>query len=215
MKILNTILRLAAQTLSYVFYPLFVPSYGMVLFCLSLSTVEGDSLPLASWLVCVGTTFVLTALIPLTAIMIRLRRGKITDLYITNPEQRTVPYLYATLGFSFWVYFMVAVLHAPVYINLVVLGATMALLGVMLINRWRKISAHLTAMGGLVGGVMSHYLMGNGGGIGLPVVLMVLALLLMYARIYLNAHTPLQVIAGFLLGLVLTLVPNCLLSYVV
>ena len=62
---------------------------------------------------------------------------------------------------------------------------------------------------------MSHYLMGNGGGIGLPVVLMVLALLLMYARIYLNAHTPLQVIAGFLLGLVLTLVPNCLLSYVV
>ena len=37
----------------------------------------------------------------------------------------------------------------------------------------------------------------------------------MYARIYLNAHTPLQVIAGFLLGLVLTLVPNCLLSYVV
>lgn len=215
MRILDSILRFTAQALSYLFYPLLIPSYGMVLFCMSLSPLEGSSLPLSSWLVCVGTTLVLTAIIPITAIMIRIRRGKISDIYIDNPEQRTIPYLYSTLGFCFWSYFIIRVLHAPIYIDLVVVGGTLALIGVMLINRWWKISAHLTAMGGLIGGMMSHYLMGNGGGLWLPIVLMVLALILMYARIYLRAHDSLQVIAGFLLGLILTLVPNCLLSYVV
>jgi membrane-associated phospholipid phosphatase len=44
---------------------------------------------------------------------------------------------------------------------------------------------------------------------------MVLSLLLMYARIYLRAHDPLQVIAGFLFGLGMTFIPNMIISYVV
>ena len=158
MELLHKILHALAQGLSYVLYPLFIPTYGMVLFCATMVPLSGDQLPLSAWLVSVGTTFILTALIPITAIMIRVRRGKVTDLYITDPAQRTVPYLYTSVGFGFWCYLLAKVLQAPLFIDLVAIGATLALIGVMLINRRWKISAHLTAMGGLVGGVMSHSL---------------------------------------------------------
>jgi len=70
-------------------------------------------------------------------------------------------------------------------------------------------------MGGLVGGVMSHCLATGQTMLWLPLVLMVLSLLLMYARIYLRAHDSMQVIAGFLFGLVMTFIPNLIVSYVV
>ncbi|MBR6117107.1 MAG: hypothetical protein IKP93_06485 [Paludibacteraceae bacterium] len=214
MNRLHKILHLLAQGLSYVLYPLFIPTYGMVLFCATMVPLSGDRLPLSAWLVSVGTTFILTALIPITAIMIRVRRGKVTDLYISDPAQRTVPYIYTAVGFGFWCYLLAKVLQAPLFIDLVAIGATLALIGVMLINRRWKISAHLTAMGGLVGGVMSHSLATQQTMLWLPLALMLLSLLLMYARIYLRAHDPLQVIAGFLFGLCMTFLPNMIISYV-
>ena len=45
------------------------------------------------------------------------------------------------------------------------------------------------------------------------IVVLVLSLLLMYARIYLKAHTPMQVVCGYLLGLVFTFVPNVIMMY--
>jgi membrane-associated phospholipid phosphatase len=42
---------------------------------------------------------------------------------------------------------------------------------------------------------------------------LMLALVLMYARLYLNAHSPLQVVGGFLLGLFCVFLPNLLLIY--
>ena len=147
--------------------------------------------------------------------MIRMSRGKITDLQISRSEQRTVPYLYSTIGFAFWCYFVIWVLRAPMYVNLVVVSCALALIVVTLINRRWKISAHLTGMGGLVGGVISHYLVGSGGPLWLPIVLLGLTLLLMYARLYLQAHNSQQVVAGFLLGLSFTLLPNLIMMYVV
>lgn len=203
-----------ANTLSVVLYPLFMPTYGMILFCISLLTREENSLPWELGLLCVGMTALLTVLIPLTAIKLLIRRGKVSDLQIANAKERTIPYLYTLCGFGFWCYFLLSVLHAPGYISLAAIGGTVALLIVMLINfRW-KISAHLTGMGGLIGGVMSH-LLATGGSLVLPLILMIIALCLMYARLWLNAHTPMQVVAGLLLGLCCTFVPNMILSYVV
>ena len=45
------------------------------------------------------------------------------------------------------------------------------------------------------------------------IAILILALLLMYARIYLNAHTPSQVVCGFLLGLIGTFTPTLILTY--
>ena len=136
------------------------------------------------------------------------------DLQIENPRERTMPFLYTILGFSFWCYFLSAVLHAPLYIIYVAVGATVTIALIALINMRWKISAHLTGFGGLVGGIMSYCL-----GIGaIPTwgtlaLWLGLSLVLMYARVRLQAHTPAQVCAGWLLGITCTFIPYCIYSY--
>jgi membrane-associated phospholipid phosphatase len=93
------------------------------------------------------------------------------------------------------------------------LGASISLLSVTIINHWWKISAHLTGIGGLLGGICSYGICYST----LPfypiLIVLILALLLMYSRIHLRAHTPMQVVCGFLLGLLFTCIPNMILYH--
>lgn len=212
---MNRFAEIAAKTLSVVLYPLFVPTYGVVLFCCSYP-VHVAPLPWVWILIaCIGTVL-FTCVLPITAIMLLMRQGKVTDLQIENAGERTVPYLYAAMGFGFWTYLMMAILHVPLFIGLVCIGATVAIGIVALVNRHWKISAHLTAFGGMTGGILSYSL-----GIGAIPVWSTLclwfgaALLLMWARLRLQAHTPEQVSAGWMLGMACTFLPYCLYSYAV
>jgi membrane-associated phospholipid phosphatase len=101
----------------------------------------------------------------------------------------------------------------PLFLLLVAIGAIVALLIVTIINSWWKISAHLTGIGGLLGGICSYALYSSSLPIGLICITLMLALILMYARLYLDAHTPMQVVCGFLLGLLATFVPNLIMTY--
>lgn len=198
---------IASKALSVLLYPLFVPTYGMALFCYVFHT-QVLPLPVVWHIIAIGGTLLLTCVLPVTAIGILIRHGKVTDMQIANAGERTLPYLYATLGFGFWAYFLLSILHAPLYIGLVGIGATVAIALVAFINRFWKISAHLTGLGGLFGGMMSYCI---GVGVmpswGFISIGLLLSLILMYARVYLNAHTPAQVCAGWLLGITSSFLP--------
>lgn len=210
---MKQVLTVIAKILSVAFYPLFVPTYGVVLFCYAYDTQVNPLSPVWTAIAIVGT-FLLTCLIPMSAIWIRIKRGMIQDIQIDDPEQRTIPYLYAGLGFGFWAYLMIAILHAPLYIGFIALGAMGAIGLITLINRWWKISAHLTGIGGLLGGLFS-YCLGIGAlpTIGTLCLWFGLTLVLMYTRIYLKAHTASQVSAGWILGLTCTFLPYCIYVY--
>ena len=212
MKI-ERILHSIANALSVILYPLFVPTYGVALFCYAYHTQVNPLSPIWSIIAIVGT-FLLTCLIPLSAIWIRIKRGVIQDIQIENAEQRTIPYLYAALGFGFWAYLMIAILHAPLYLDFIALGAMGAIGLITLINRWWKISAHLTGIGGLLGGLFTYCLgIGAMPTTGTLCLWIGVTLALMYARIYLKAHTASQVSAGWLLGLICTFIPYCIYCY--
>ena len=211
---MNQFLHIAAKTLSVVLYPLFVPTYGIALFCLAISRHLGTPMPWIWTTIAIVGTFMLSCVLPITAIWVLMRKGSVTDMQIENASERTMPYLYTIMSFGFWAYFIIKVLEAPLYLSCIAVGAVVAISLVALINRWWKISAHLTGFGGLIGGILS-YCLGIGG---IPswtmlIALFVLAWILMWARLYLNAHTPAQVCAGFLLGISCTFLPYCILSY--
>ena len=211
---MKSILNIIAKALSVALYPLFVPTYGMAFFCYAYSTPE-HRLPLVWILVAIIGTLLLTCVLPASAIWSLIRKGKVSDMQIFNARERTYPYVYTALGFGFWSYLLIEILNVPFYIGLVAVGATAAIGIVAIINHWWKISAHLTSLGGLLGGVLSFCL---GSGI-VPSWAMMgswLAgtLLLMWARLYLNAHTPAQVTAGWLLGLSCTFLPYAIIDYV-
>lgn len=192
-----------------------MPTYGMALLCVA---VHVDSLPMP-WLfnaILIGGTFTFTALIPLLLILYLKHIGKVCDLYINDYRERTLPYTYTSVCYGFWCCFLSRLLHMPLCIVLIAVGATLSLVLVTLINRRWKISAHLSGMGGLLGGIASYLLcIAHIPAIGLVCAMLTLTLLLMYARIYLRAHTPEQVVAGLLLGLACTFLPNLIYSYVV
>lgn len=198
------------MALSGLLHPLFMPTYGIVLFCMAFS--QQIPLPAVYWLVsCIGTFF-MTALIPLSLMIFRRLRGEISDISISNASERTPIYVYTIICYAFWSYFLYKVIHAP-FVSLIGIGATIALGLVLLINTRWKISAHLTGLGGLLGGILAYVYNYT---LPLPMVtisiILGIALVLMFARLYLNAHTSLQVVTGFLLGIIMTFTPTYLIA---
>lgn len=205
---------IVANVLSVVFYPLFIPTYGMSLFCYAYSR-QSVLLPPVWMAVAIVGTFLLTCAIPLSAIWIMIRKGDLKDIQIEDMNDRTVPYIYTLFGFACWCYFLFSIVHAPLSISMVSGGATAAIGLVALINRWWKISAHLTGIGGLVGGVMAYCLgIGTMPTWGVMAMLFGVSIVMMWARLRLNAHTDMQVSAGWLLGLACTFIPYFILTYV-
>ena len=210
---MSSLADIASKGLSALLYPLFVPTYGVVLFCYALSA-RTQALPVIWSVVAVIGTFVLTCLLPVTAIWILIRQGRVKDLEIADAGERTMPYIYTALGFGFWSYLMLDILHAPLFLGLVAVGATVAIGLIAIINRRWKISAHLTGMGGLFGGFMSYCLgVGVFPGWGMLSLWLCITLALMYARVHLDAHTPAQVSAGWLLGIACTFLPVAISYY--
>ena len=209
---MNQALHIVAKTLSILLHPLFIPTYGIALFCYAIMRLT--PMPLVWSLVQIIGTLMLTCILPITAIWILIRRGVVTDLQMEDGGERTMPYIYSAVSFCFWSYLMASILHAPLFLSFIAIGATVAITLVAVINHWWKISAHLTGLGGLVGGIFCYCL-----GIGaIPTwstigIWLALSLLLMYSRLYLNAHTPAQVSAGWLTGFACTFLPYCIYSY--
>ncbi|MBQ0154820.1 MAG: hypothetical protein KBS70_08605 [Bacteroidales bacterium] len=196
---MKQVIDIVAKIVSGIFYPLFIPTYGMVLFCAYIE--QQFPLPWTYWLYVVGVTFLMTALLPFGLIMYQVKRGYIHDVYIEQREERGLAYLESAMGFGFWWYFLAYVLHAPVWLNAIGLGGTIAIIGIALINLSWKISAHATGMGGLVGGLLVYAIHYQVMPIGLISGALVLTLLVMYARLWLKAHDDWQVIAGFSWGI--------------
>ena len=211
---MKRVLDILSLALGVICHPLWMPTYGILLFCAAFCRYQ-SSLPTAYWLIAVIGTFTLTAFIPLTLILVQIYRGTVKDLYIRDASERTATYMYSCVCYAFWCYFLLKVLPCPTVLFAIGLGATIALVAVLLINRKWKISAHLAGLGGLIGGVLAYcYNSHIYPSIGLVCGLLLLALLLMYARLYTNAHTSLQVVAGLLLGLIFTFVPTLVLDLI-
>ena len=210
---MQQIFNILSQALSIMLYPLFMPTYGMCLYMVAMR-MRTPMLPSVYITTSIIGTFVLTALIPIVLMWILLKRGTISSLHIHNASERTTPYVYALICFGFWCYFVDAVLKLPLIWLLVAIGATLALFAVTIINHWWKISAHLTAIVGLLGGICSIALYYTTLPTMLIIAILILSLLLMYARLHLNAHTQLQVVCGYLLGMICTFIPNLIVYHV-
>ena len=208
---MNKAFTILSQAISIVLHPLFMPVYGMSIYLLSTRHRIPNIPNIYIWTSIVGTLF-LTAIIPITLIFLLVKYGQVSSIEIRDANQRTKPYIYTLICFGFWCYFVRVTMHFPLVWLLITIGATLALTSVTLINYWWKISAHLIGIGGLLGGICGIALTTAILPTTLVSTILFLSLLLMYARLYLNAHTPLQVISGFLLGVLCTFIP-CLIAY--
>lgn len=187
-----------AQIVSDVFSPLLIPTYGMAL---AMWITPLRAVPESSRLMATLVVAVMTALIPFGAIMILMRLGKVSDAPITNLRERLLPYTIAIVCYcaAAW---MVRAIGAPLWLTMFFCGAAFATAVSLIITTVWKISAHSTAVGGLVGMMLWFTVSGLAdvhSMIWLSVVI-VIAGLVGTSRLLLGRHTLWQVLAGLALG---------------
>lgn len=195
------------KVISFVFQPLLMPVYGIVIFL--FTDLAAFYHPVWKWIALSGT-LVFTALLPSVPILMMMRKGQINDLFISKREQRTLPYLFALLSYIFWTLFLWKILQLPLFFVAMGLGSVLSIIMITLVNVKWKISAHLSGVGGLTGGVFAYsYVMGINP-LWFMVTLLAVSCLTAMSRIELKAHTPWQTLAGFATGFLMVFIPGVL-----
>ena len=198
--------HILAQVISDFFSPLLIPTYGMAMamWLTSLRALPERSRFLATLLIAM-----ITGLLPLLAIATMRRTGAVSDNSISDRRQRPLPMAIVMACYIGAGYFL-ACAHAPLWLQMFFYGASLAVLIALGITLYWKISAHTTAMGGLVG-MLLWFAVGGIADVNAMVLLslgIICAGAVATSRIALGRHTLWQVIAGFFLGICCTFIPT-------
>ena len=190
--------RRFAQVISVVYYPLFVPTYAFAIL-LTMPAYFSALMPAgAKWMV-IGLVFLTTCLLPTLFIFAMIKTGMVTTTFLSKREDRTMPYIVSIIFFYLTYYILKKLQISPVYYYFVI-GATLLNILVMGINFFWKISSHMASVGALAGMILGlSYFLGNFYFFFIAITLLS-AGITGFARLKLQAHTPAQVYAGFLLG---------------
>ena len=187
-----------AQALSVIFYPLFVPTYAFAVLLIMPAYFSALMPASAKWMV-IGLVFFVTCVLPTLSFLLMIKTGMVSTTYLSKREDRTMPYIVSIIFFYLAYYMLKKLQVSPVYVYFMI-GATMLNILVFGINFFWKISSHMASIGALTGMMVGlSYFLGAFYFSFIAATLIVSGLVA-FARLKLEAHTPAQVYAGFILG---------------
>jgi len=204
-------MKFFAKFLSALFFPLFIPIYGaFLLFNLKFFSFYPSRYIWGAYL----TIFVFGTIVPFICILILYKLKIISNMELNNSKDRFLPYFCTSVSYYICAAILAKLLAMPIYIPLLMVAIAAALFINAIVNIWWKISAHMVGVSGLLGGILcvSWKLYIN------PslwiIAITLICGLVAAARLHLNAHTQGQVAAGFLNGLLCTIIiPNMGIGY--
>lgn len=192
------------KTISYLFHPLLMPTYGAALIFFSKNYISTFT-PFNYKLIILGITFVFTFLLPAFNAFILLKAGRINSFEMETPRERIIPYA-STALYYLALYYLFFNAQFPVVFQVLILGAAISIFFTLLMTFKWKISAHAVGIGGIAGGVLGIiYRLQTDMQLELMMIIL-FAGVVGYARLKLNAHTPSQVYTGFVLGFFVELI---------
>ncbi|HPW90422.1 MAG TPA: hypothetical protein PLJ40_03305 [Paludibacteraceae bacterium] len=197
-----------AQLFSFVFMPYVTPIYAVLM----LVNMWYTRLLFDDYqrLMIVFSITLFTAIIPALTTTILIYTGMVSDFYIINRKERTWPYIITFLSYLACVSFLVWI-GIGKWVVLLALGTTFGVVIISLVNLAWKISAHMSGMGGLCGAIFAASFLFHTNPSWLFITIILLSGLVAWSRLELKAHTPGQLIAGFLVGFLGTFLPILLL----
>jgi membrane-associated phospholipid phosphatase len=175
-----------ARIISTLFVP---PSFTLLIFIFFAFHFEIEALKIIETIV-VSTSF--GFILPILLFIILRKKNKIVDLDASIKEERTVPFLIASIFYAIGLILMIIMQLNIVTIALWFCYITNTLLTVV-INRYWKISAHSMGASGALAALF--FAIGNDTFLFLPLVL-----ILGWSRIKLKCHSFSQVAAGIILA---------------
>ena len=181
-----------------VFTPFYLPVVGLVsLFFLSYLSL----MPTAYKLQVLTLVYFFTILLPTVLIHLYRKYQGWNLIELGHKERRMVPYVISILCYFFCVYIM-DMLHIPHFMGTIVSAALAIQIVCALINVWWKISTHTSAIGGVAGALFVFGELFGFNPVWWLCLVMILAGVLGTSRMILRQHSLAQVVTGFLVGVV-------------
>lgn len=206
-------MKYLAHLFSWVFLPLFMPTYGILISLFvpaygtnsSMSSLYFAPTP-SKW--ALFTIFFLFSVVAPGISFILLHRFKvISTIDIERQRERSLP-LVIMLVYSLVLFFLLVYKAGantlPSYYYALPLSGVAVTSVFLLINRWIKISLHGAGAGILLGFLAVYTMAQDQFNIWWLLSSLLAAGLTLAARLYLKKHTPLEVYTGFVLALIFT-----------
>lgn len=193
-------LKTAAKFFSYVFHPLIIPTLGMIIIFNSNSYVN-FAIPFELKKAVVILVGLSTFVIPTLFTLFLQNRGYIKTIEMETTKERVIPYGFTVIFYFFTIYMMIKAPIPPIIFNFMI-GALVSVILAFVVNLKWKISAHMIGIGGLVGALIATSFLLNVNLISYITLSIFVAGLVASSRLILNAHSPNQLIVGFLIGMI-------------
>ena len=190
---------LTAKVLSSIFNPFYLPVVGLIiLFVFSYLSL----LPLGYKIQVLLIVYLCTVLLPTLLIRLYRHYQGWSLLELGRKERRMVPYIISIICY-YLCYFIMNRLHIPHFMSSILLATLFIQVVCAIINLFWKISTHTATIGGVAGALLGFASMFMFNPVWWVCLVLLLAGLLGSSRMILRQHTLSQVVAGFLLGIVL------------
>jgi hypothetical protein len=198
---------IAANIISFVFHPLFMPLYGMLII-FSAPTLYGF-LPDKFKKTLIFIILINNVLVPFSLMPYFRFRNIISSWIVNDRSERTIP-LFTTTFFYLITVYLVIRYQIPVFIKAFILAAAVLSLSISIINFRMKISIHSAGAGAITILIMILSVKMHTSLIGLLIASVMISGLVLSSRLWLGSHTPREVWSGFFLGI---MVPALILSF--
>ena len=182
--------------ISTILHPTVLPTVGAFLYFIFVTQTFEKRLQL----IVLGLIFVLTYIVPILLLFFLKNFGFIKDFQVSSIKERRVPVIFMILI----LYFLGnTILQIPVIRNLGILfyGTSLSLICIyILFSAKLKSSLHLVSMGNMLGFFLIITNVNNLSILFIIILLIFLSGILASSRLYLKAHTPIELLIGFFLG---------------
>lgn len=192
-------MKYPALVLSVVFQPLLIPTlvFGLILYAVP----EATSIP-AEFKDRIFFLIVLsTLLIPMITIIGLRLSGTLKSLHMKEIQDRVIPFSITSVYYLLTVYFLYQKTELDPILWQTLSLITIAVIGLTIVTFFWKMSAHMTGAGGLLAVVLILGFKFHTFQVLYPLILSILLVgAIGSARLFLGAHKPLEIYAGFFFG---------------
>ena len=193
-------MKLFAQIVSAVFQPLLMPA--LVFYTYLFHVDNSSNLTEKGRTTVLLLIFLTTCVIPVFIVLLFRFTKVIKDLHMKERRDRYLPFAFISVFYILVTYLMSRQVWFNPTMAVIMISMTTVVITTNLITYFWKISAHAAGVAGWLGFVMIFsrvYTSGNT--LFLPlIVAVILTGVVIWSRLYLNAHTPSESLAGFVLG---------------
>jgi len=193
-------LKLLAQIVSVVFQPLLMPS--LVFYTYLFHIDNSSNLTEKGRTTVLVLIFLTTCVIPVFIVLLFRFTKVIKDLHMKERRERYLPFAFISVFYILVTYLMSRQVWFNPTMAVVMISMTTVVITTNLITYFWKISAHAAGVAGWLGFIMVFSrIYSNGNTLFWPLIIAVMLTgIVIWSRLYLNAHKPSESLAGFVLG---------------